>query len=232
MANEPTGARLVRAVHGLSRLEPDPTYVVGLAEDLRQQYGREGLLELYGRFSQGYGGLDALMRRVLWRALARSCGAGLRVDPGAGFKHPETFEIGNGVFIGSDAYIQGRFDGSCHIGDHVWIGPHSYFDARALVLEDHVGWGPGARVLGSVHTATPVNVPIIKTDLAIKPVRVEEWADIGTNAVLMPGVTVGKGAIVGAGAVVTKDVPPFAKAAGVPATIIGWRTDKEVREET
>jgi acetyltransferase-like isoleucine patch superfamily enzyme len=112
----------------------------------------------------------------------------------------------------------------------VWIGPHSYFDARALVLEDHVGWGPGAKVLGSVHTATPVNVPIIKTDLAIKPVRVEEWADIGTNAVLMPGVTVGKGAIVGAGAVVTKDVPPFAKAAGVPATIIGWRADEKVRE--
>ncbi|MGH8606635.1 MAG: acyltransferase, partial [Gammaproteobacteria bacterium] len=187
MADEPTGRRLVRAVHGLSRLEPDPTYVVGLAEDLRQQYGREGLLELYGRFSQGYGGFDALMRRVLWRALACSCGAGLRVDPGAGFKHPETFKIGNGVFIGSEAYIQGRFDGSCYIGDYVWIGPHSYFDARALVLEDHVGWGPGAKVLGSVHTATPVNVPIIKTDLAIKPVRVEEWADIGTNAVLMPG---------------------------------------------
>ncbi len=107
MANEPTGSRLVRAVHGLGRPEPDPAYVVGLAEDLRQQYGREGLLELYGRFSQGYGDFDALMRRVLWRALARSCGAGLRVDPGAGFKHPETFEIGNGVFIGSEAYIQG-----------------------------------------------------------------------------------------------------------------------------
>ncbi|MGH9959449.1 MAG: DapH/DapD/GlmU-related protein, partial [Pyrinomonadaceae bacterium] len=86
-------------------------------------------------------------------------------------------------------------------------------------------------VLGAVLTATPVTGPIINTYLAIKPVRVEEWADIGTNAVLMAGVTVGKGAIVGAGAVVTKDIPPFAKAAGVPATIIGWRAD-EVREET
>ena len=72
----------------------------------------------------------------------------------------------------------------------------------------------------------PVEVPIIETDLVIKPVRVEDWADIGTSAVLLPGVTVGKGAIVGAGAVVTHDVPPFAKVAGVPAKVIGWRGDQ------
>jgi len=220
------GARTVKAVHGARQLTPDAEYVRGLAQDLRAQYGREGLIELYGRFVQGYGTLDTLMRRVVWIALARDCGQGLRVEPGAGFKHPETFEIGNGVFVGSGAYIQGRFDGRCRIGDYVWIGPHSYFDARDLVLEDHVGWGPGAKVLGSSHTGVPVDLPIIQTDLEIKPVRVEQWADIGTNAVLLPGVTVGKGAIVGAGAVVTRDVAAFAKVAGVPARVIGWRKDQ------
>ncbi|MGH8613181.1 MAG: acyltransferase [Gammaproteobacteria bacterium] len=228
MANESTGSRVVRAVHGLSEIDPDPTYVAGFAKDLLQQYNREGLIELYDRFSQGYGGFDALMRRVLWRALARRCGDGFRVEPGVGFKHLETFEIGNGVFIGSQAYIQGRFDGCCKLGDYVWIGPQSYFDARNLVLEDHVGWGPGAKVLGSVHRGVPLDLPIIRTDLEIKPVRVEEWADIGTNAVLLPGVTVGKGAIVGAGAVVTADVPAFSKVAGVPARVIGWRMNEEV----
>ncbi len=211
----------------LRELPSDPAYIRGFAEDLRKQHGREGFLELYGRFIQGYGSFDALMRRVLWHALARCCGDGLQVEPNAGFKHPETFEIGNGVFIGSQTFIQGRFDGLCQIGDHVWIGPHSYFDARDLVLENHVGWGPGAKVLGSAHTGIPVDVPIIKTDLEIKPVRVGEWADIGTNAVLLPGVTVGKGAIVGAGAVVTQDIPAFAKVAGVPAKIIGWRKDND-----
>lgn len=227
-----TGLRVVKAVRGRQEVAPDPAYVRGLAEELRQHYGREGLLEIYGRFVRGYGALDELMRRVLWVALTRCCGDGLCVDPDAGFKHPETFEIGKGVFIGSQAFLQGRFDGRCRIGDYVWIGPHSYLDARDLVLENHVGWGPGAKVLGSQHTGVPLEVPIIETDLEIRPVRVEEWADIGTNAVILPGVTVGKGAIVGAGAVVTQDVPAYAKIAGIPAKVIGWRNEKNTGGKT
>lgn len=231
-ADHPAGSadRVVQAVHGRQKGAPDLAYPREFARNLAAQYTREGLIELYGRFIQGQGFLDAAMRRIFWLALTRSCGAGLRIEPGVGFKHPETFEIGDGVFIGSQAFIQGRFDGRCKIGHHVWIGPQSYFDARDLVLGDHVGWGPGAKVLGSAHTGMPVELPIIETDLVIKPVRVEDWADIGTGAVLLPGVTIGKGAIVGAGAVVTHDVPAFAKVAGVPAKVIGWRGDQRPAE--
>jgi acetyltransferase-like isoleucine patch superfamily enzyme len=137
--------------------------------------------------------------------------------------HPETFELGDGVFIGDQAIIQGRFDGRCVIGSHVWIGPQAFLDARDLVIGDYVGWGPGARVLGSAHVGTPIDTPIIATDLEIEPVRVGPWADIGVNAVILPGVTIGKGAIVGAGAVVTDDVPPFAIVAGVPARVLRMR---------
>jgi acetyltransferase-like isoleucine patch superfamily enzyme len=80
-------------------------------------------------------------------------------------------------------------------------------------------------VLGSEHTGDPLDVPIIKTDLVIKPVRVEDGADIGVNAVLLPGVTVGAGAIVGAGAVVTHDVAPNTIVAGVPAKLLRSRSD-------
>ncbi|OWV81612.1 hexapeptide transferase [Rhizobium sp. N122] len=228
MSTNPTGgARIVPAVHGRHVRSADPAYQAGLAEELRQSYGRAGLIELYGRFATGDGVVDTMMRRAIWQAITRSCGTGLQVAGGAGFKHPETFDIGNGVFIGAQAYIQGRFDGRCTIGDNVWIGPMAYFDARDLVIEDSVGWGPGAKVLGSTHTALPVDVPIIRTDLEIKPVRIGAWADIGTNATILPGVTIGKGAIVGAGAVVVSDVEPFSVVAGVPAKFIRWRTEAD-----
>jgi acetyltransferase-like isoleucine patch superfamily enzyme len=220
-------ARVVKAVHGLKELKPDPDFEIGLAEHLRTQYGRDALIELYARFAVGDSDFDVLMRRNIWRAVAHRFGHSVYIGSGVGFKHLETFEIGNSVFVGAQTYIQGRFDGTCVIGDHVWIGPHSYFDARDLIIEEYVGWGPGAKVLGSTHTGVPIEVPIIQTDLEIKPVRIEAWADIGVNAVVLPGVTIGKGSIVGAGAVVTNDVPPFAIVAGVPARFVQWREGYE-----
>ena len=225
-----TKTRVVKAVHGLKELKPDPEFEIGLAEYLRTQYDRDALIELYPRFAKADGDFDVLMRRAIWRAVARRFGHSVYIGSGVGFKHLETFEIGNGVFIGAQTYVQGRFDGKCVIGDHVWIGPQSYFDARDLIIEDYVGWGPGAKVLGSTHTGVPIEVPIIQTDLEIKPVRVGAWADIGTNAVVLPGVTIGKGSIVGAGAVVTNDVPPFAIVAGVPARFLRWREGYEPPE--
>ena len=225
-----TKTRVVKAVHGLKELKPDPEFEIGLAGYLRTQYSHDALLELYARFAVGDGDFDVLMRRAIWRAVARRFGHGIHIGSGVGFKHLETFEIGNGVFVGAQTYIQGRFDGKCVIGDHVWIGPQSYFDARDLIIEGYVGWGPGAKVLGSVHTGVPIEVPIIQTDLEIKPVRIEAWADIGTNAVVLPGVTIGKGSIVGAGTVVTNDVPPFAVVAGIPARFLRWREGYEPSE--
>ena len=226
MSAEPRSTgRTVTSVHGRQELRRDPDFEVGLAEALKGAYDLRGLIELYGRFGSGDGAADVWMRRAIWRAAARSCGHGLQVGSGVGFKHLETFVIGEGVFIGAQAYIQGRHDGNCVIGDNVWIGPQAYFDARDLVLEEFVGWGPGAKVLGSAHTGIPADVPIVKTDLVIQPVRIGAWADIGTNATILPGVTVGKGAIVGAGAVVTHDVEPFSIVAGVPAKFIRWRDD-------
>ena len=129
------------------------------------------MLELYSRFALGEGEFDELMRRTMWRAMARKFGNGVRIGSGVGFKHLETFEVGNAVFIGAQAYIQGRFDGVCVIGNHVWIGPQSYFDARSLIIEDYVGWGPGAKLLGSNHSGLPVDVPIMQTDLEVQGVK-------------------------------------------------------------
>jgi acetyltransferase-like isoleucine patch superfamily enzyme len=220
-----SATRVVPALHGQRQIAADPPFEVGLSEHLRGSSDPQALAALYSRFIDGGTDFDALMRRAVLRALTRAFGHGVQVSRGVMFRHPETFSIGSGVFLGEQAVVHGRFDGRCEIGDHAWIGPQAYFDARDLVIGEHVGWGPGAKVLGSAHTALPLDVPIIATDLEIRPVVIEPWADIGVNAVILPGVRVGRGAIVGAGAVVTRDVESMTVVAGVPARIIRRRQD-------
>lgn len=224
-ARIPAGSRSIAPVFGAREKREDPAWERDFAASLKAQHSTEALHEIYSRFRSGESAFDALMRRVLLRALCKSAGNDLQVGPNVVFKHPETMEFGDCVFLGAQVMIQGRFDGICKIGSHVWIGPQAYFDARDLILEDYVGWGPGAKVLGSTHTGDPVTEPTIKTGLIIKPVRIGHGADVGMNASILPGVTIGKQAIVGAGAVVTGDIPEYAIAAGVPAKVLRDRRD-------
>ena len=218
--------RQVTATFGRKELRPDPDWELGLAAALKEKHAASELLALFSRFRGGESPFDALMRRVLVHALARRAGHALQIAPEVVLQHPETMEFGDGVFIGAQTMIQGRFDGTCRIGNHVWLGPHAYLDARNLVIEDYVGWGPGAKVLGSTHTGEPLDVPVIATNLTIRPVAIGFGADIGTNATILPGVRVGANAIVGAGAVVTRDVPDYAIVGGVPARVLRLRTEK------
>lgn len=212
--------KTVGATFGRRESRQDPQWERDLAAFLRNNHSREQLHEMFSRYRGGEGAFDGVMRRVLMIAMCKQVGHDLQVGPNVVLKHPETMEFGDSVFIGAQTMIQGRFDGVCRIGNHVWIGPQAYFDARSLVLEDYVGWGPGAKVLGSAHTGIPVDEPIIKTDLVIRPVVVRFGADVGMNSSILPGVTIGEQAIVGAGAVVTADVAPYTIVAGVPAKVL------------
>jgi acetyltransferase-like isoleucine patch superfamily enzyme len=218
-------SREVAATFGRREIHPDPNWEHEFAAWLKNACTRDELLDLFGWYRSGESTFDTMMRRVLMRALCKRVGNDLQVGPDVILKHPETMEFGDCVFIGAQTMIQGRFDGVCKIGSHVWIGPQAYFDARELILEDYVGWGPGAKTLGSVHTGAPSNEPIITTSLVIKPVKVGLGADIGMNASILPGVRVGAHSIVGAGAVVTRDIPDYAIVAGVPARVIRDRRE-------
>jgi acetyltransferase-like isoleucine patch superfamily enzyme len=220
-----TNHRITPAVHGAKEIRPDPEFEIGLAAYLRAEYGGDALLAIYGRFSAGEDDFNARMRRAVWRAVCRRFGHSAHVGPGAQFRNPETIEIGDGVHIGAGTYIQGCSGGRCVIGKGVWIGPQSYFDARDVVIEDFVGWGPGAKIVCSSHCGRPDDLPLIQTDLVVRPVRIESGADVGTGAIILSGVTVGRGSIVGAGAVVTRDVAPFTIVAGVPARFLRRRDE-------
>ena len=220
------------ALHTHRPIVPDAPFELGLAAHLRDTMTPKAIVELWARFVEGTGEFDALMRRALLRALAVRVGDGVRIEPGVGFLHAETFDVADGVAIGAQAYLQGRAGGTCRLGTRVWIGPQAYLDARDLLIEDGVGIGPGVRILGSAHTGLPTDTPPIELETDAEPVRIERGADVGVNAVVMPGVTIGRGSVVGAGAVVTRDVPPLAIVAGVPARVLRYRRQPRPRPRT
>lgn len=112
------------------------------------------------------------------------------------------------------------------IGDHVWIGEN--FFAKA---EGHITIGNGTilsrnvEIWTSNHNYDSVDLQAIPYDrrMVTKPVTIGENVWVGTRVIFLPGVTVGEGAVIGAGAVVSKDVPPMAVVAGNPATVVKYR---------
>lgn len=138
--------------------------------------------------------------------------------------HPETIEIGDDVYVGHYAILKGYHSGRMSIGDGTWIGQQAFLHAAGgISIGRAVGIGIGVKVLTSAHALDQPELPILESPLRFAPVSLEDGSDIGVGAVILPGVRVGRGAQVGAGAVVSEDVPDYAVAAGVPARIIRSR---------
>src|SRR5215213_1456315 len=100
-----SNTRIVPSVHGKRRVEYSPA-TSAMTAWLRAEYSREALVDLYGRYQVGDDKMSTMMRAAIWGAGATRAGDGLRVGGGAGFLHLETFEIGEGVFIGAQAFVQ------------------------------------------------------------------------------------------------------------------------------
>lgn len=113
----------------------------------------------------------------------------------------------------------------CHVGKDVFIGDYVRVDcghADMITIEDHVSVASGSRLLCHQRDFTDYCVGDDYLDLGyvIKPIVLKRGCLIGMESFVMPGVTVGEGAIVGAGSLVTKDIPAWTVAAGRPAKVI------------
>lgn len=115
------------------------------------------------------------------------------------------------------------------IGDDVYIGPGACFTTSntTLTIGSKVMFGPNVTIIGGDHNSSTVGK--FMYDVHDKkpgddlPVVIEDDVWIGCNVVILKGVTVGRGSIVAAGAVITKNIPPYSVAGGVPARIIKQR---------
>jgi maltose O-acetyltransferase len=108
------------------------------------------------------------------------------------------------------------------IGDHTVVNAGCHLDGRGgLVIGDNVSISAGCWIITDEHD---VNDPRFAEVLA--PVTIGDYVFIGSKAMILPGTSIGRGAVVGAGAVVTKDVRPFEIVGGVPARAIGERREE------
>lgn len=105
------------------------------------------------------------------------------------------------------------------IGEYTAINRRCYLDGRAgIAIGNRVSISPEVYIMSLTHDAQDPRFPAKG-----KPVTIGDYVWIGARAMIMPGVTLGTGCVVGAGSVVTKDVPPYQIVAGVPAAKIGER---------
>ena len=138
--------------------------------------------------------------------------------------HPENIEIGDNVYVGHGTFLKGYHNSLMVIGDNTWIGQACFLHSGGgLRIGNNVGIGPCVKILTHQHREQERDRPIVFCEQEFQAVVVDDDGDIGIGAIIMPGVTIGRGAIVGAGAVVTHDVAPYTVVAGVPARVIRAR---------
>ena len=127
------------------------------------------------------------------------------------FQHGGQISIGSWCYIGENARIWSA--GKIEIGDRVLISHNvNIFDSLTHPLDAELRHAQFREILSQGHPSA--------IDLGESPVQIKEDAWIGANSIILRGVTIGKAAVVGAGSVVTQDVPPFTVVAGNPARII------------
>ena len=139
------------------------------------------------------------MRGFFGKRIVTSFGTNVNIERNAVFT-PE-LEIGNNSGIGIDCEVYGPVT----IGDNVMMGPEVV-------------------IYTSGHKYDRIDMPMIEQGSSeAKPVKIGSDVWIGRRAIIMPGVTIGSGAIIGAGAVVTKNIEPYMVAVGVPAKVVKSR---------
>lgn len=131
-------------------------------------------------------------------------------------------------FVDHRAYL----DGGSSISKDFRLGAYSYIGPSARIAPgvragNYVMFGPGVVIIGKDHLFDKPGVPVIfsgRPPAAVTLIDNDVW--VGANATIIAGVQIGRGAIVAAGAVVTRDVPEYSIVGGVPAKVIGMRFDE------
>jgi acetyltransferase-like isoleucine patch superfamily enzyme len=185
-----------------------------------------------------------------WRFGA--CGGRLFLGQRTRVVFPRHIRVGRNVFIGDDSYVNGYATNGITLGDDVriregawiqatsrldqpgvglqiaegtYIGPRCLLGAGGgIAIGRRVTFGAGIHLLAENHEFRDAGRPIPDQGVTRAGITVADDVWIGNNAIVLDGVHIGRGAVIGAGAVVTRDVPDLAIAVGNPARVVGTRS--------
>jgi UDP-2-acetamido-3-amino-2,3-dideoxy-glucuronate N-acetyltransferase len=152
----------------------------------------------------------------------------VKLGEGVEIHHPELVnlygcEVGNGTRIGTFVEIQKN----AVVGSRCKISSHSFI-CEGVTIEDEVFVGHGVMFINTIEPRATVEGRLqTEKDWQCVPTLVKRGASLGSGVVIMGGITIGKNAMVGAGAVVTSDVPDNAVVVGVPAKVTRYLSEEE-----
>lgn len=186
--------------------EPAPP-ISGIRQFLRQHPTLRGIARTL-LWAIEYGRRPRKLASLIWyRARLGYCGRNVGFEPGMIIRNPRKVSIGDGSTFGSFVILDAH--------DRITIGKNCMFAVRVTI-------STGTHD----YAVEPMNLKTIT-----KPVVIEDGVWIGIGATVLLGVRIGRGAVVGAHALVTKDVPPYAIVLGVPARVVKFREGLDGRED-
>jgi acetyltransferase-like isoleucine patch superfamily enzyme len=151
-------------------------------------------------------------------------GRGVVIEPGVLVFHPENIEIGDDVYIGHNTILKSYYKNKMIIGSGSWIGQQCFLHSGGgITIGRNVGIGPGVKIVTSSHILDDLDKPILHSAIRFALVTIGDDSDVGVGAIILPGVCIGRGVQIGAGAVVTRNFKDYAIIAGAPAKLVRMR---------
>lgn len=194
----------------------------------------------------------ARLRGVWMAPRLGACGGRLFVGRRTTLLFPKRLRVGRNVFLGADSYLSAyavngmQFGSNVRIREGAWIqatstldqpgvglviGDDTYIGPRCVLgagggirIGSRVTFGAGVELLAENHEFRDASLPIQEQGVTRQGIVVDDDVWVGNRVIVLDGVTLGAGAVVGAGSVVTRDVPPGAVVVGNPARVVGART--------
>jgi maltose O-acetyltransferase len=146
--------------------------------------------------------LTSELRAIYWRTQFKYLGENSRISHKVKVQNAENITLGRDTHITNNVILNGI--GGIEIGNDVLVGYETI-------------------IMTSGRKFSSLDIPIRKQGSELKKVVIGNDVWLGTRVIVLPGVTVGDGAVIGSGAVITKDIPPYSVAVGVPARVVRKR---------